>query len=135
MGTVRWNVFARELEDILARKGFRLGHLDDRAGIHREKVRRLQHSLGQPRSFPVLTAEELEEVIEAFGINEREQYRLYAAVIAAAVEERLMDRIDSENALIATEEIFPLLFKALWVNRGGKSGLAVVRGEEEGEEK
>lgn len=33
----RWNIFARELEDILADHGLRLGQLDVRAFIHREK--------------------------------------------------------------------------------------------------
>ncbi len=40
----RWNIFARELESILAARGLRLSHLDDRGVVfHREKVRRLQH--------------------------------------------------------------------------------------------
>jgi hypothetical protein len=41
----RWNLFAREMEDLLLARRLGLGHLDDRAGIHREKVRRLRRSL------------------------------------------------------------------------------------------
>jgi hypothetical protein len=37
----RWNLFARELEDILEEHGLRLGHLNDRAGLHPQKVSRL----------------------------------------------------------------------------------------------
>jgi hypothetical protein len=54
-----WNVFARTLQDILTARGYGLGHLDDRAGIHPEKVRRLQRSLRVPKSFPVLNIEKL----------------------------------------------------------------------------
>ena len=60
----RWNLFARELEDILATRHLGIGHLDDRAGIHREKIRRLIQSLGRPKSFPMLNAEEMEQIVK-----------------------------------------------------------------------
>ena len=53
-----WNIFARELQIILAHHNFRLGHLNDRAGIHPQKVARLQRSLRQPK-FNVLSPSEL----------------------------------------------------------------------------
>ena len=61
-----WNLFASVLQEILAAHGLGLGHLDDRANIHREKVRRLQHSLKVPKSFPVLNIDEMEQVITTF---------------------------------------------------------------------
>jgi len=54
----RWNIFAAELEDILASRGVSLSLLDVRASVHREKVRRLSQSLLKPKSFPILTGSE-----------------------------------------------------------------------------
>lgn len=89
----RWNIFARELADILARRGLRLGHLDDRAGIHREKVCRLRQSLAGPRSFPVLNPDEMDAVAATLHLATYKILHLRAAVLAAAIEEQLMERI------------------------------------------
>jgi hypothetical protein len=124
----RWNIFARELEDVLASRGLRLGQLDDRAGIHREKVRRLRQSLLHPRSFPVLNPSEMEAVAEAFQLKLYEILHLRAAVLAAAIEELLMDRIDSENALLAAEQILPMFSKALRENYNSVSAFGAIRG-------
>jgi hypothetical protein len=113
MASKRWNIFARELEDILAAHGFRLTHLDDRANIYPRKVSRLRASLKNPKSFPVLNTEEMEGVAVAFGLNEDEMLRLHAAMLSASVEQTLMDRIDKEAALLATEEIFSVLVHAM----------------------
>src|SRR5205085_11306335 len=94
----RWNLFARELEDILVARNLGLGLLDNRASIHREKVRRLLRSLVQPKSFPVLNADELKQVISAFGLTGEEELRLRAAMLATAIERMLMDRIDQDDA-------------------------------------
>src|SRR5579859_204278 len=88
-----WNLFARVLQEILVAHGVGLGHLDDRANIHPEKVRRLQRSLQAPKSFPVLNIEEMEQVITVFRLNRQEKVRLRAAILATSVEETLMDRI------------------------------------------
>ena len=74
-----WNLFASVLQEILAAHGLGLGHLDDRAHIHREKVRRLQLSLKIPKSFPVLNIDEMEQVITVFQLNRNEKIRLRAA--------------------------------------------------------
>lgn len=113
MPVKRWNLFARELEDILTARGFRLGQLDDRAGIHREKVRRLSQSLLRPKSFPVLNADEMASVATEFGLSEQEILRLRAAVLASSIEKTLMDRIDQENALLGAEQLFPLIVRAV----------------------
>ncbi len=76
MYTKRWNIFARMLEDILTQHGYRLGHLDDRAGIHPTTVSRLQHSLRQPATYPTLNPSDLEAVIDIFHLNESEQLSL-----------------------------------------------------------
>ena len=99
----RWNLFARELEDILTNHSLRLGQLDDRAGIHREKVRRLQKSLKVPKSFPTLNPSEMDVVIESCFLTENEVFRLRAAIIATSVEAMLMDRINQDDALKAAE--------------------------------
>src|SRR5262249_24910839 len=103
----------RELEDLLQARQLGLGHLDDRAWIHREKVRRLQRSLQVPKSFPVLNPEEMEAVIEAFGLGEEEVLRLRAALLVTAIEDLLMDRIGPEQALEAAEQLLQLVQASL----------------------
>lgn len=123
----RWNLFARELEDILAKRNLGLGHLDDRAGVHREKVRRLIQSLRTPKSFPVLNAEEINRIAEEFVLNETEVLQLRAAVLATSIEKTLMDRINQDDALLAAEQLFPTIFKALQEQVEGISGLGTIR--------
>jgi hypothetical protein len=122
----RWNLFARELEDLLHRHKCDLNDLVSEAGLHPEKVRRLKQSLTQPK-FHILNPEELEQVSLSFAFSGEEQLRLRAAILATAVEETLMNRIDPENALRAAEEIFPLLVEALQQRYGRLSGLAATR--------
>jgi hypothetical protein len=126
----RWNIFARELEDILALRGLRLGHLDDRAGIHREKVRRLRQSLLRPKSFPVLNPSELEAVAEAFKLKMYEILHLRAAVLAAAIEELLMERVDPESGLLAADQILSMLSKALCDDYNRGSALNFIRADQ-----
>ncbi len=109
----RWNLFARELEDILVAHDLRLGLLDDDTGIHREKIRRLQKSLSTPKNFPVLNPEEMELLIEKFDLSEEERVRLRAALLATAIERMLMSRIDKDNALQASEKIGTILREIL----------------------
>lgn len=54
---IRWNIFARELELILARRNLRLGHLDDRKDeqgplVHPEKVGGYSARSTRPRTSP-----------------------------------------------------------------------------------
>src|SRR5262249_3663984 len=116
---IRWNLFARELEDILATRGLRLGHLDNRKDemgeplVHREKVRRLQRSLRTPKAFTVLSPYDLERIIRVLQITPQERLRIHAAMLATAVEVMLMDRINLEDAYAAAEQILPVLYQAL----------------------
>ncbi len=123
----RWNLFARELEDILRIRKLELNHLNSRVGIHTQTVSRLKESLITPR-FHLLGPEELDEVIRIFEITHEEQLRLRAAILATAIEETLINRIDPDNALKAAEEIFPIILKALRQRVGKQGGLAATRG-------
>jgi hypothetical protein len=123
-----WNLFASVLQEILAAHGLGLGHLDDRANIHREKVRRLQRSLKVPKSFPVLNIDEMEQVITTFGLNRKEKIRLRAAVLATSIEETLMDRISPDDALKAAEQILGIIEQALQEHAHDLAGIGAVKG-------
>jgi len=111
---LRWNIFARELENILGAHGLRLGQLDDRKIVlHREKVRRLQQSLTSPGHLTTLNPEEMARLISALGLSDLEQQRLRASLLATAVEMTLLDRIDPRLALMASEDVFNILFAAM----------------------
>jgi tetratricopeptide (TPR) repeat protein len=124
----RWNLFASVLQEILAARGLGLGHLDDRANIHREKVRRLQLSLKVPRSFPVLNIDEMERVITTFRLNREEKIRLRAAILATSIEETLMERINPDDALKAAEQILDIIEQALQEHAHDLVGIGAVKG-------
>jgi hypothetical protein len=106
---VRWNIFARELENVLRAHNMRLGQLDDPPILlHQEKVRRLQQSLLSPTHFPTLNPEELEQVASHLKFTEAEMIRLRAAIIATGVERTLMDRINPDVALMAANDVFEI---------------------------
>lgn len=110
----RWNIFARELEDILAVHGRKLSHLDDLSVVlHPEKVRRLQQSLKSPGHLTTLNPEEMERLMVRLELTMMEQSRLRAALLATAVERILMDRIDANVALMASNDVFHILFAAM----------------------
>lgn len=128
-----WNLFARVLQEILAIHGIGLGHLDDHPAVHvhKEKVRRLQKSIRENiLTFPLLTPDELERVITAYRLNDDEQLRLRAAVLATAIEIILMERIDHYDALAAAEEILPILERVLRANARRTVGIGAVKGGE-----
>lgn len=122
----QWNLFARELDDILAAHGYRLGHLNDRAEIHPEKVRRLQHSLSRPR-FHMLAPDEIERVCDVFGFSHDERLRLKAAILATGIEVLLMNRINQDDALSAAEQMLPALRRAVQAHDGDEGGLGAVK--------
>lgn len=125
-----WNLFARVLQEILEAHGTSIGKLDDHPGIqlHKEKVRRLQKSIRENvLSFPMLTPSEIERVVTTFQLNEQEQIRLRAAVLATAIETILIDRINKYDALTAVEEILPILELTLARSSTRREGLSSVR--------
>lgn len=123
-----WNLFASVLQEVLAAHGLGLGHLDDRASIHREKVRRLQLSLKVPKSFPVLNIDEMERVIATFQLTRKEKTRLRAAILATSIEETLMDRINPDDALKAAEQILEIIEQALQAHAHDLAGIGAVKG-------
>ncbi len=106
-GRPRWNIFARVLEEILQAHGCRIGQIDDRTSIHRETVARLQRSLDDPAHVHLLNPQELDEVCVAFGLSQDEIARLRAAMVAASIQKTLLDRISTEDARAAAEELYP----------------------------
>lgn len=109
-----WNIFVRELEAILLKRGLRISHLDDRGIVlHREKVRRLQQSLKSPRHLTTLNPDEIERLTREMRLTELEQKQLRAALLATAVEMILMDRIDPQTAFMASDDVFHILFAAM----------------------
>lgn len=110
----RWNIFARELEGILAAHGLRLSQLDDRGIVyHREKVRRLQQSLKSPGHLATLNPEEIARLVAILGLSDLEQQRLRASLLATAVEMALLDRVEAQVALMAADDVFNILFAAI----------------------
>jgi hypothetical protein len=107
------NLFAHELEEILAAHGQNLSQMDPRLGIPREKARRLLQSLRTPKSFPVLGPEELECLELELPLSGVEWTRLRAALLATAIERMLMDRLGQDKALQAAEQVVFLIDEAL----------------------
>ncbi len=122
------NIFARELQNVLRRHNLDLSRLDDRVGIHPEKVRRLVQSISGPKSFPVLNVEEMDQLIAILNLSEDEIIRLRAAVLAASVERTLMDRINQDDALQGANQIFPTILRALEEESESNEGLGNPRG-------
>lgn len=123
----RWNLFARELEDILAAHGHPLGRISTCTSVNPAKVLRLRVSLSQkqPKVFPLLPSTEIDEIILAFALTPSEQLRLHASVLVTAMERVLMNRLDQENALLAAEQLFPTILTLLQQHRGSSVGLGL----------
>lgn len=112
--SVRWNIFARELESILTAHGWELGHLDDRGVVYnREKVRRLQKSLTSPGHLATLNPDEMQRLIDILHLNEFEQKRLRASLLATAVERTLLDRVNKDVAFTASQQVYAVLLGAM----------------------
>ena len=131
----RWNLFAAKLEDLLDAtldehgNPFGLGHLDDRAGINRETVRRLRKSIETSGHFYVLNPEQIIQVCEAFGWGWRQKLTLIAAVLVTGMEMKLADRIDAEPALTAAQQLFPIVEEAMRAEYLEDDGAIRVRKE------
>lgn len=124
----RWNLFARELERVLAAHRHSLDEINPQLGIAREKARRLQQSLQAPGSLPVLTPEELEDLDMELSLRTEEWARLQAALLATAVERLLVYRLGHQQALQAAEQLLPLLDAALQERLRLEDSLGTRRG-------
>lgn len=127
----RWNLFARELEDLLRAHGHRLGHISTRTNINPTKVLRLRESLSQrnPKCFPLLPQDEIDEIVAAFELTPIEHRRLQASVLVTAMERVLVNRLDPDNALLAAEQLFPAIMAALRQHGCETQGLGLFVGE------
>ncbi len=127
-----WNIFARELQNVLRRYNLDLNSLNSRVGIHPEKVRRLAQSLRSPESFPVLNVDEMDRLIAVLNPAQGEIIQLRAAILATSIERTLMDRINQDDALKAADQVFPMIFQALEDEAESDEGLGNVRGDNGG---
>jgi hypothetical protein len=123
----RWNIFAFELKKLLNQHGMELSQLDDRMAIHRETVRRLQRSLYQPPTLPVLNREETQLVIDSVPLDDDEAAWLRAAALTTAIQRMLCDRIHQDEARLAAEQILPIIHDSL-ITHTGRKGLGNIRG-------
>jgi hypothetical protein len=115
----KWNIFVRELEDILEAYGHKLGYLtnielyqdDGKPLVHPQKLDRMRTSLTNSNQFPtMLNPDELQKVIAIFKFNEFEIARLRTAILATSVQRTLQERkIDAEHALKAADAVYYIL--------------------------
>lgn len=80
----------------------------------------------------------MDEIIAVVPLNDYEVLRLRAAILTAAIQETLVERIDPEDASIVAEQIFPTIMMAMLRRSDKTIGLARMRGkstsvDEEGE--
>lgn len=122
-----WNVFALELQKLLHRHAMELSQLDDKMGIHRETVRRLQRSLNTPPTLPVLNGEETQRIIDSVPLNHDEAIQLRAAALATAIQRMLCDRIHPNDARLAAAQILPIIHNSI-IMHTGRRGLGNTRG-------
>ena len=114
-----WNIFARELEAILATRGRSFGYLanlalyqsDGKPLVHAQKLDLLRQSLYEPTKYPtMLNPQQLAHVSEVLEFSPEEQHRLRAAILATAVQSTLYEReIAPEQVLKAAEAVFQII--------------------------
>ena len=110
----QWNLFPVELMKILEHHDAHvLGALTSRAQVHPQKVQRLRESQEYQGQFPVLSDNELKQVIAAFELDEEEERRLLAAILATGIEAKLVHRIGAKAALKAAQALLPIIEAAL----------------------
>ena len=122
------NIFAHELQNVLRHYNLDLSLLDDRVGLHPEKVRRLVQSLHSLRSFPILNVTEMDQLHNTLSLSADDTNRLHAAILAASIEKTLADRINQNDAVHAANQIFPIILEALENEATGTQGLGNTRG-------
>ncbi len=109
----RWNLFARELENILVAHKLSMSQLESDIGIPREKVRRIAQSLHMPKSLPVLDHEEMKLVEQKLQLSQEEVRRLRASLLAISIQKTLAYRMSRDSALLVAEQAFPVILQAL----------------------
>ncbi len=142
------NIFARVLEQLLCEKGWERGinALDDISSpdpddvfrysfdgcVHPQKVQRLRQSLCNPQQFPVLNPEEMVRVEKACAFTEAERTRLYAAIVAASMQEVLQKRLNNPAAAyVVVERLFETLANVFLRDQEEQGPLSTFRHQDE----
>lgn len=120
------NFFARELNNIMAERGYSLWTMCEYAGIHRQQVLRLQKSLIPPGNFSMLNPDDLDQVIATFQFDPSQVVRLHAAIIANSVMQVLVERIYLEQALRVTEQVYKHVLAAMKKGKKPYSNVRIV---------
>lgn len=113
-----FNLFARELAEILAMRGLSLRDLrKDPYFFHSMVIDRLEKSITDVRHryrFPTLYPNNLKFLLEMLPCTSQEVVRLHAALLTCTIGAKLLDRgVLDENVEIAMKEIFVVLVRAL----------------------
>jgi hypothetical protein len=114
-----WNIFARELENILSAHHLQMDALVNLTGISAEKARYLTRSLYTPKGLPVLNREEMKVLEQKLQLRAEEILRLRAGLLAAFIQSTFVDRIDQSDALLLAEQAFPTILRALQARAQG----------------
>lgn len=109
----RWNLFARELENILADHHLQMDALVELVDISAEKVRYLIRSLYTPKGLPVLNHEEMKLLEQKLQLRSEESLHLRAGLLATFIQRTFVDRIEADDALLLAEQAFPTILHAL----------------------
>lgn len=81
--------------------------------MHQLTQRRLIQSLDTPESLPVLSDEEMQQLIQALQLAESEILHLRAAMLATAIHRELLLHIQEDDAQLAAEQTFSIIFQSL----------------------
>lgn len=108
-----WNLFARELENILVAHKLNMSQLESDIGISLEKARRLIQSLRIPQNLPVLNPQEMKLVEQKLQLSHEERLRLRASLLATSIQKPLIYGISREGALLVAEQAFPVILQTL----------------------
>ncbi|GAC1510758.1 MAG: hypothetical protein NVS2B12_27270 [Ktedonobacteraceae bacterium] len=107
-----WNIFARELQNVLRKYNLSLEQLESRVGIDPEKVRRLSQSSHSSKSLPILSPDEMDRLTRALNLSEDDITRLDAAILASTIQQTLAERISKNDTQHAINQLFPLILRA-----------------------
>jgi hypothetical protein len=108
-----WNLFARELENILDAHKLSMSQLETDIGISHAKVLRLTQSLHLPQNLPVLNPEEMKLVEQTLQLSHEERLHLRASLLATFIQKTLAYRMSRESALLVAEQAFPVILQGL----------------------
>jgi hypothetical protein len=122
-----WNIFAWELQRILATHNYLLSTLQQ-AGISQDKVQRLQESLYTSPGVPVLNPAELTLLRQTLSFSDEELTCLHAALLAAAIQQVLIEHIDKDQTFHMASLMYESARTSLWEQQERKKICGTDRG-------